>query len=80
MKRGGGFRFEALDEDGHAGVVDPGSPDRACEAAWERAVLNAAFKRLREEAQQADKLPLFERLSEFLIESPDEADYARVAA
>jgi RNA polymerase sigma-70 factor (ECF subfamily) len=34
---------------------------------------------LRDEAEQAGKLELFRRLSEFLIERPDEAEYARAA-
>ena len=35
--------------------------------------------RLREEARAADKLALFDRLREFLIERPGDTDYARLA-
>ena len=56
------------------------SPEDTFEREWARAVLAAAFLRLRLEAEGAGKLALFERLSEFLTEPPDEADYARVAA
>ena len=42
-------------------------------------VLAHAFARLREEAGHAGKLELFEALREFMLERPDEADYARTA-
>lgn len=79
LKRGGKVRFEALDaaDEGALDVVE--SPDDVFEREWARAVLTAALGRLRGEAERAGKLDLFERLSEFLVESPDEADYARVA-
>lgn len=80
LKRGGAFRFEAIDDDAVDENASHDSPEREFERQWIRAVLNAAFARLREEAREAGKLPLFERLSEFLVEPPDEADYARVAA
>ena len=79
LKRGGAFRFESIEEDSPEGGVDEQAPDRVFEREWACTVLSAAFSRLREEAEQAGRLPLFERLSEFLIESPDEADYARAA-
>lgn len=80
QKRGGAFRFESLTE-GHDAdaAVDHETPERVFERAWVRAVLSAAFARLRVEAEHADKLALFERLSEFLVEPPDESDYARAA-
>lgn len=79
LKRGGKVRFEALDaaDEGALDVVE--SPNDVFEREWARAVLTAALGRLRGEAERAGKLDLFERLSEFLVESPDEADYARVA-
>ena len=76
LKRGGAFRFETLDDDM---AVDCDTPESEFERAWARAVLDAAFVRLRREAEAADKLVLFERLSEFLVEPPDESDYQRVA-
>ncbi|HJR13806.1 MAG TPA: sigma-70 family RNA polymerase sigma factor [Rhodanobacteraceae bacterium] len=78
LKRGGNIRFEALDEADTACAAE--SPEDTFEREWARAVLAAAFLRLRLEAEGVGKLALFERLSEFLTEPPDEADYARVAA
>jgi len=80
LKRGGAYRFESLDLDDSIGPGTSESPERVFERAWAHAVLDAAFARLRGEAERAGKLALFERLSEFLIEPPDDADYARVAA
>lgn len=79
LKRGGGVRFQALDDD--AGGVDASgeTPDAAFEREWAHAVLRVALVRLRAEAEQAGKLALFGRLVEFLVERPDEAEYARVA-
>lgn len=79
LKRGGGYRFEALDAE-CAGAVDGGeTPEEEFDRAWARAVLGAAFARLRDEAEQAGKLPMFERLSEFLAEAPSASDYALAA-
>lgn len=80
LKRGGAFRFQALDDDaeGEGEVLE--TPEEAFEREWAHAMLAAAFTRLREEAGSAGKLALFERLSEFLIEPPDESDYQRAAA
>ncbi|HJU26588.1 MAG TPA: hypothetical protein VJ722_07940, partial [Rhodanobacteraceae bacterium] len=50
------------------------------EREWARATLNAALQRLRQEAEAAGKLALFDRLGEFLVEAPDESDYERAAA
>ena len=80
LKRGGSFRFESIDEDTGDSDASPETPEGAFEREWARAMLNTAFGRLREEAVVAGKLELFERLSEFLIEPPDESDYARAAA
>lgn len=79
LKRGGAFRFEALDQDGDTGGESQNTPECIFEREWAQAVLNAAFARLREEAREAGKLVLFERLSEFLVEPPDESDYERAA-
>ncbi len=78
LKRGGGIRFELLDDDDCAGATGE-TPDAAFEREWAHAVLRAALARLRSEAEQAGKLELFKRLAEFLIERPDEAEYARAA-
>lgn len=79
LKRGGGVRFEALDDDGGCECATGETPDAAFEREWAHAVLKAAFARLRGEAEQAGKLELFRRLAEFLVERPDEAEYARAA-
>lgn len=80
LKRGGGCQFESLDGAHEAALAAGDTPEHVFDRAWAQAVLGAAFERLRAEAQQADKLALFEHLSEFLAEAPDQADYARVAA
>lgn len=80
LKRGGAIRFESLDNESDLAGEPQDNPETAFEREWARAVLNAAFRRLREEAVEAGKLQLFEQLSEFLVEPPDESDYARVAA
>lgn len=80
QKRGGGYRFEPLNEDGSDAPASEETPERAFDREWARAVLDAAFARLRRETEVAGKLALFERLSEFLVEAPDEQDYARAAA
>lgn len=79
LKRGGGYRFQALDEEtGDAGVTHD-TPEQVFQREWARAVIAVALARLREEARQSGKLALFEHLAEFLVERPDAADYARVA-
>jgi RNA polymerase sigma-70 factor (ECF subfamily) len=82
-KRGGRIMlrsFESAAKDS-IDVVDGGeSPEAAFDRAWSQAVLQAALRTLRREANKAGKAALFAALGEFLIEPPDEADYARVAA
>jgi len=80
QKRGGAFRFESLDNEAEPAGRTQDDPESVFEREWARAVLSAAFRRLREEAVEAGKLALFEHLTEFLVERPDESDYARAAA
>ncbi|OOG58222.1 hypothetical protein B0E47_04985 [Rhodanobacter sp. B05] len=80
LKRGGGCRLESMDGAEVAAVSTGETPEHVFQREWARTVLSAAFARLRVEAERADKLTLFERLSEFLAEPPEQADYARVAA
>lgn len=80
LKRGGGLRFESLDAEGAPAVAGSDNPEREFDRVWARSVLAAAFTRLRTEAEHANKLALFERLSEFLAEPPDALDYERAAA
>lgn len=79
VKRGGGFRFESLDTEADGESAEQETPESVFEREWASAVLAAAVARLRTEAEQAGKLDLFNHLSEFLVERPDEAEYARVA-
>lgn len=80
VKRGGGFRFESLDVDVGDDGVTRETPETVFEREWAGAVLAAAVARLRSEAEQAGKLELFDQLSDFLVDRPDESEYARVAA
>lgn len=79
LKRGGGMRFEQLDDDTGCVGAAGDAPDAVFEREWAHAVLRVALARLRAEAEQAGKLELFQRLSEFLVERPGEAEYARAA-
>jgi RNA polymerase sigma-70 factor (ECF subfamily) len=80
-KRGGGREALSLDEGGDIGVAAPehDSPDAAFERAWAHVLLRQALSRLETEAEASGKRELFDALREFLLESPDAADYARVA-
>jgi RNA polymerase sigma factor (sigma-70 family) len=78
QKRGGGVRVESLEEV-HAASTDDETPEHTFERVWAITVLTRALARLREEAAAAGKRELFDALREFLVERPDEADYARAA-
>ncbi|HEX3124756.1 MAG TPA: hypothetical protein VHQ21_15790 [Rhodanobacteraceae bacterium] len=82
-KRGGRIAFESIDgcadENACLPAVD-GTPEAAFDQAWALVILNSALRRLRNEAQLAGKQELFDQLRDFLIEAPDDEDYARVAA
>lgn len=78
VKRGGRVRFESFDDEASASESD--APERAFERAWAYVVLDGALRRLRAEAEAADKRGQFDRLRDFLVEAPDPADYDRVAA
>jgi len=83
LKRGGGVRMDVLADETPSGadwLINSASPERAFERSWAIAVLGAAMSRLRDEAEEVGKGELFDQLREFLIERPDEADYARAAA
>ncbi len=85
LKRGGDFRFRSLEsagineDDTLNRISDGDSPERAFERSWAVALLNSAMRKLRDEAASAGKAQLFERLSEFLTDRPDEADYELAA-
>ena len=83
-KRGGEAHVRSLnslvDGDGCAtSIEDAETPERAFERAWAHSLLQTALDRLRDEAADAGKSELFGHLREFLIERPDDVDYARVA-
>src|SRR6185312_6414507 len=81
-KRGGDISIRRLD-DAQFNVEQmagsDGGPEHAFERSWAMTVLGSAMRRLRTEAQEAGKIEMFETLSEFLTERPDEADYERAA-
>ena len=79
QKRGGDVRVESLDE-AYAAGADDETPERTFERVWAITVLAHALARLRDAADAAGKRELFDALHEFLVERPDEADYARAAA
>ena len=84
-KRGGQVNFKSLDYQPNSGdslqhLTDSHTPESAFERDWAATVLESAMFRLRHEATDAGKQKLFDHLSEFLLERPDEADYVRVAA
>ncbi len=83
LKRGGAARIEAMPEEQASAarwLADSGTPEREFERGWALAVLDSALRKLSAEAEQAGKREMFDLLSEFLTERPDEADYARAAA
>ena len=85
LKRGGNVHFRSLESNGPNEddtlnrVSDGETPERAFERSWALALLESAMRKLRDEAIRAGKAALFDRLSEFLADSPDDADYKRIA-
>ena len=77
IKRGGRYGHESL-EAGEP-IADDDTPERAFERHWALTVLARAKDRLRQEAEQAGKLALFDGLQEFLLEQPGRDDYQRVS-
>ena len=55
------------------------TPERLYEKRWALALLDLVFSRLREEFLAAGKLPLFERLKQFLVAGPGGTPYRTVA-
>jgi len=82
LKRGGDVSMRRLDDsqlDVEQIAADGNGPEQEFERSWAMTVLDAAMRRLRAEARDAGKIEMFEQLSEFLTERPDEADYERAA-
>lgn len=80
-KRGGHAQVRSLDSlTGDSGLLDRQTPESAFHRSWAHTVVKGALRKLREEAKAADKSDLFDALSVFIAERPDNADYERVAA
>ncbi|MGA9342004.1 MAG: sigma factor [Rhodanobacteraceae bacterium] len=80
IKRGGDAHVDSLEIDGGTALAcEDNGPEEAFDRAWAVTVLGRALKHLRDEAAHAGKRELFDALREFLIERPDEAEYARTA-
>ena len=79
LKRGGDVHIDSLDAATDIDARDDDDPERHFERTWAMTVLAHAFARLREEAEHTGKLDLFETLREFVLERPDDAEYAHAA-
>ncbi len=80
-KRGGGRVLEALGEAHERVLADDvrDAPDRVFDRAWAATLIDRAAARMRRDAVRAGKGALFDRLREFLLESPQADDYAEIA-
>lgn len=80
-KRGGHAQVRSLDSlTSDPGLLDRETPEFAFHRSWAHTVVKGALRKLREEAKAAGKAELFDALSVFIAERPDDADYERVAA
>lgn len=77
-KRGGGAT-SVTDQVLVAIAADDPTPEQEFEQAWAAALLEAALRRLREEAERSGRGALFERLSPFLVDAAGRDDYQRLA-
>jgi RNA polymerase sigma-70 factor (ECF subfamily) len=81
IKRGGHAQVRSLDSvTGDSGLLDRATPEFAFHRSWAHTVVKNALRKLRDEAKAAGKAELFDALSVFIAERPDDADYERVAA
>lgn len=79
-KRGGHWqRVPLADDSNEFSSPESLSPEHAFTRAWMLTLVGRAMDRLREETTQAGKAELYGRLSGFLLEPPDPADYAALA-
>lgn len=79
QKRGGQQRQVDWEDAGDTFAAPSSqSPDLAFERAWAITVIERAYDRLREEAGRAGRQALFARLSPFLGEAAEAADYQRL--
>lgn len=79
LKRGGDLAHDGDDALDEVAGPETLSPEAAFERAWAATVIERAFKRLGEEAARAGRGDLFARLSPFLAEPADSADYRALA-
>lgn len=79
-KRGGQWqRVPLVDDSSEFASPESMSPENAFTRAWMLTLVRRAMDRLREETTKAGKAELYGRLSGFLLEPPDPADYAALA-
>jgi len=77
-RRGGDARY--VSESVIDGIADPDDgPEQAFEREWAKTVLREAMLRLEREAEQAGRAELFTQLRPYLVDSPGDDDYARLA-
>lgn len=79
-RRGGGVQMQSLDAPGAVEPPDGDDPELAFERAWAMTVLRRAFAKLHAEAVAAGKERLYAAAAEFVLEPPEPARYAEVAA
>jgi RNA polymerase sigma factor (sigma-70 family) len=85
LKRGGRQQVISFDErvaEGRYGLepVNELTPERLFERSWGATLLERAASRLREEYVAAGKAELYEQLTEFRLDAPEQRPYAEVAA
>jgi RNA polymerase sigma factor (sigma-70 family) len=85
LKRGGGQKVISFDQqmaEGRYGLepVDEMTPERLFERSWGATLLERAASRLREEYVASGKAALYEQLTEFRLDAPEQRAYAEVAA
>jgi len=79
LKRGGDLHRVDLDDAAPA-AAEGESPEQVFNRNWMLAVLERAMRQLEDEANALGKAVVFRRLSDYLVEPPDAADYRQVAA
>ena len=85
LKRGGGaqvisFDAQVAEDRYHLEPVDQLTPERVFERSWATTLLERAAARLRDEYMASGRAELFEELTEFRLDAPEQRAYAEVAA
>ena len=78
-KRGGALQRVDID-DAQLEAPSEQSPEQAFNRAWVMTLMAQAVARLEQEARAAGREALYRQLEPYLIEPPDDADYASLAA